>query len=47
MKSEDMNSLDKVNQYNIQLKELKASQNKLYEMIGKIDEIEGIEDIDD
>jgi CRISPR/Cas system-associated protein Csm6 len=47
MKAEDMSSLDKVNQYNIQLKELKASQSKLYEMIGRMDEIEGINDIED
>ncbi|MBY6842871.1 hypothetical protein [Clostridium botulinum] len=47
MKNEDMSSLDKVNQYHIQLRELKASQNKMYEMIGRMDEIEGINDIEE
>lgn len=46
MKNEDMSYLDKVNQYHIQLRELEASQGKLYEMIGRMDEIEGIEDIE-
>lgn len=39
IKSEDLNSLDKINQYNIQRNELKSAMLKLYEMIGRIDEI--------
>jgi hypothetical protein len=42
MKNEDLSSLDKINQYNIQLKELNSAINKLYEMIGRINEIEDV-----
>ncbi|MDF2879608.1 MAG: hypothetical protein K0R54_165 [Clostridiaceae bacterium] len=44
MRSEDINALDKANQWYIQLRELKATQNKLYEMLGRLGEIECIED---
>ncbi|APR02307.1 hypothetical protein EXM90_19165 [Clostridium botulinum] len=44
MKNEDISSLDKMNQYNVQLRELQSAQTKLYEMIGRISEIKGIED---
>lgn len=40
MQDEDIDSLDKINQYNLYLKKLKSAQFKLYEMIGRIDEIE-------
>lgn len=40
IKNEDINSLNKINQYNIELRELNAVQNKLYEMIDRLYEIE-------
>lgn len=40
IRKEDMNSLDKINQFQIKRRELRAVQVKLYEMMGRIDEIE-------
>jgi len=39
MHNEDMNSLDKVNKYHMQIREFRSAQNKLYEMIGRVNEI--------
>ena len=33
-------NFDKINELNIQKRELKAQEHKLYEMIGRLDEIE-------
>lgn len=46
MKNEDMSSLDIINQYHIRIMVLRASQTKLYEMIGRVDEIEGISELE-
>lgn len=42
--NDNITSLDKINQYIIQIREHRAAQVKLYEMIGRMDEIVGIND---